>query len=162
MKKIIPLSKDKFAVVDEEDFEFLNQWKWSADDSSNTTYAVRKQAGKIVRMHRVLVNASIGTTVDHIDGNGLNNSRVNLRVCTTGENCRNHKTYKSNTTGFKGVSAKGKSFVADICFKRKHIYLGIFKTAEEAAKAYDIASLKYFGEFASLNFPNVNQSAVNT
>ena len=107
-------------------------------------------------MHRLILGVLDQDDVDHKDGDGLNNQRRNLRPCTNTQNRRNHKLYKNNSTGFIGVVVDKKKFVAQIFVARERIRLGVFETAEEAAKIYDKAAIKHFGEYASLNFPILN------
>lgn len=106
-------------------------------------------------MHRfilsILDNKELQT--DHKDGDGLNNQKYNLRVCNSFQNQANRKLQKNNRTGFKGLLKKCNRWRALITTNRKRIYLGSFKTKQDAAKAYDKAAQKYFGEFARLNFP---------
>jgi len=153
--KQIPLTQGKFALVDDEDFEFINRRKWHILKGKNTCYAITTKGifPKAILMHRLILEASPEMQVDHIDGNGLNNTRANLRLCESRENQRNHRLYSTSTTGFKGVSAFRKKFKANIGFDNKQIFIGLFETPEEAARAYDKLALEYFGEFASLNFP---------
>lgn len=91
---------------------------------------------------------------DHINGNTLDNRKENLRICSIAENGRNRKIQKNNTSGYSGVSyMKGVcKWQATICVNKNKIYLGVFETAEESARAYDSAAKEYFGEFARLNF----------
>lgn len=153
MKKIC-LTQGRFALVDEEDFEYLIQRKWHVQKGRSTFYAIANKGifPKPILMHRMVLNAPAGTLVDHINGNGLDNRRENLRLCTPHENQRNHKLYSTNKTGFKGVSAFRNKFKATIGFENRQIFIGLFTTPQEAAKAYDKAALKYFGEFANINF----------
>lgn len=154
--KRIPLTQGKFALVDDEDYEWLSQWKWCADKGRNTYYASRNdnenKRQTTIRMHRELCQSE--EDVDHIDGDGLNNQKRNLRSCSSGQNSYNQRKSKNNTSGFKGVSwdKEKKKWAAYINFQRKKIHLGYFEDKIDASKSYDNAAIKYFGEFASLNF----------
>jgi hypothetical protein len=155
MKKI-PLSQNKYAIVDDNNFEELNKFKWFTrkDAKSGIYYASRTEKVdgiyKNVHMHRVVIGQPNGNgfDVDHIDGDGLNNTKSNLRKATRQENTRNRKLLKSNTTGYRGVSYRGdrKAFVARVNIN-KPIYLGYFKTAEEASKVYETYIKSNYGEF---------------
>lgn len=114
--------------------------------------------GKLYRTHRVIYFLFHGTwpkVVDHIDGNRINNLIENLRAATNQENLRNMKSH-GGSSRFKGVSYrprnKNKKYEAQIMIDRKYLHLGSFVNEEEAAKAYDEAAVKYFGDFAKLNF----------
>lgn len=157
MTKEIQLTKDKVALVDDEDYEFLCQWKWRASYEDGRFYAVRMEGFPhriLVRMHRQIMNAPENVEVDHIDTNGLNNTRDNLRLCTRGENACNRNMQKNNKSGYKGVFKVQKTgkYRASIRYNRKTIYLGTFPNPEQAAQAYDEAAKKYFGVFARPNF----------
>jgi hypothetical protein len=157
--KIIPLSHGKVTRVSDHRFEYLNQWEWRASfqKRNGNWYAVRRQGTKNILMHRVITNAPGSMDVDHKDGDGLNNQDENLRVCTQTQNNWNRPMHKSNLVGYKGVNnhlGLGRLFRARILVNGKNISLGYFKTAIEAARAYDAAARKYFGEFAWLNFPD--------
>lgn len=151
MKKIL-LTKSKFALVDDRDFEFLNQWKWFYE---NHGYAQRRVSkyGRMLGMHRVIMDEPEDKQVDHIDGNGLNNQRSNLRVATKAENLMNRGKNKNNTSGYKGVSwhkGAGK-WTVNIMSYGKSVYIGLYPELIAAARAYNRAALKYHGEFARLN-----------
>lgn len=154
MKKI-KLTKGKYALVDDADYNELMQYKWYSGNTSKF-YAFRsKKVGgnwRQLGMHRHIMQPKEGYQVDHIDNNGLNNQRSNLRVCTQAENSRNKGRRSHNTSGYAGVSfhANTKKWKAQIAVDKKHIYIGIYKTAEEAYKAYCEACLKYHGEFANI------------
>ena len=149
--KEIQLTKGFVTQVDDEDFEYLNQWKWYIYIDRVYRYAIRKdnKTGKRIRMHRVILNATNEMLVDHIDHNGLNNQKYNIRLCN---NTQNQYNMKGRRNGFKGVSVENSRFRAGIKHQGKTIHLGSFKTEIEAAKAYDKKAAELFGEFAFLNF----------
>jgi hypothetical protein len=153
MKKI-PLTKGKFALVDDEDFEYLNQWKWCAWIGDGRSYAVRnagkdQKRGMFERMHRVILRLKKGEIPDHIDGNGLNNQRSNLRIATHSQNAMNTRKRSGCSSQYKGVSYD-KVRSQWMCMVRGK-YVGRFNSEKEAAQAYNVHAQKIFGEFASLN-----------
>ncbi len=154
MTKQIPLTQDKFTVVDDDVYQWASKHKWCAHRDRGVFYAIRKERGNIVRLHREIMKASDGVHVDHISGDGLDNRRGNLRLCTHAENQRNRGSQSNNTSGFKGVSwnkSSGK-WMAKIKVDGKAVHLGYFASKEDAARAYDTAATKYHGEFAKTNF----------
>jgi hypothetical protein len=157
MKKI-ELTQGKFAIVDDGDFEKLNKYKWHVHKSGYRFYAERNERrgfGRITaKMHREITNAPNDMYVDHIDGDGLNNTRSNLRVCTNAQNQYNSRKPSNNTSGFKGVSwhKRNKKWLARIKVNNKQNNLGYFDSLIEAAQAYDEAAKRYYGTFANLNF----------
>lgn len=160
MKEIM-LTKNKIALVDDEDYEYLNQFKWhAASNSKRKNYYARhtiyNKNGKSVDilMHRIILGVQDNYQIDHIDGNCLNNQKLNLRIYTNSQNNRNKPARADNKIGLKGVFKKGKKWAAKIYLQNKQIYLGSYKTAIDAASAYDTAAKKYFGDFAKLNFSN--------
>lgn len=165
--KEIPLTKGKVALVDDADYDFLSQWKWYAWKAphSRNWYAKRgesigwikgKRKIRQIWMHRVLLGL-IDPTIegDHADGDGLNNQRQNLRASSHQQNCSNRKLRLDTTSQFRGVNKNHRTgrWQSRIGLKDKRIALGAFDTPEEAARAYDDAAIKHFGEFGSLNFP---------
>lgn len=145
MKKI-PLTQGLFALVDDEDFEYLNQWKWYALKDGNTFYAVRKSKsvnGKrdLVRMHVEVLGKKEGFVSDHINGNGLDNRRhENLRHVTHRQNLQNRHSEKSSK--YPGVSWRKETsqWLAQIRLDGKKKYLGYFASEEEASQAYQTAA----------------------
>jgi hypothetical protein len=152
--KQIPLTQNKFTLVDDEDFDFLNQWKWYLAHG----YAVRTQNNyggkpKQIRMHRIILGTPDGLDTDHKNRDRLDNRRENLRVCNRSQNVANTFVEKQNHTGFKGVSWKtsNKKWVAQIRVNNVVKHLGLFDDIKKAIKSYDLAAKKYFGEFAVTN-----------
>jgi hypothetical protein len=157
--KEIKLTRGKVALVDDEDYDYLNQWKWHAlAHHGGGWYVSRhfrdKDGKKSIRMHRLIMNTPEGMEVDHIDHNGLNNQKSNLRNCTNSQNHMNRFPYKGHTSIYKGVYYKtaNKKYVAKIKINQVVIWGGYFKSEIDAAHAYDKLATKYFGEFAVLNF----------
>jgi len=158
MKKI-PLSQGKYAIVDDADFAWLSKWKWCAKKTGRGWYVVRSvyKNGKqtIIQMHRLILNTPLGMETDHINHDGLDNRRANLRICTRTENNRNaRKRRKPTSSQFKGVYWHKRycKWAAQIMHNGKKIHLGFYDSEIEAARAYDRAALKYFCEFALTNF----------
>ena len=165
---MIELTQGRVALVDDTDYEWLSQFSWCTRASSGgllgTMYAERRRQVReytlskrsgCVQMHRALLQPPDDLDVDHINGDGLDNRRCNLRIVSTTENIsRKRKTSATTYSIYKGVShskSKKNPWCAYICPRGKYIHLGLFKTEEDAAIAYNDAAIKYFGEFARLN-----------
>ena len=155
MKKIF-IGKTKFllfdfALVDDEDFDFLNKWRWHTDNKGYVVRRVRVGGKKlVVYMHREIMKTPSGMVTDHINGLRNDNRKDNLRVCTDAENKRNRGKTMNNSSGFKGVYWQKQigRWYSRIMVDNKDIYLGTFDTPELASKAYIKASKKYHGEFS--------------
>jgi hypothetical protein len=150
--KEIQLSQGKIAVIDDDDFERVNQYKWFlSGKTTNYAMAYVKGSGREnqrrIFLHRFIVNCPEGFQVDHINNNKMDNRKENLRITDSFGNNRNRSISSRNTSGYKGVSFKNNAFEAYINFT----YLGRYKTAEEAALVYNKAAKKRFGVFAKLN-----------
>ena len=155
MNKLISLTQGFFAIVDEQDYESLSQFKWTVKINPTNTYAYRKDGGKTIHMHRVVLEAKHEEICDHINGNGIDNRRKNLRLCTMSQNMANSKLGAQNTSGYKGLLRRNGRWVARICFKtngkKNSKWLGTFNTKRDAAIAYNTALRKIHGSYARLN-----------
>jgi len=155
MSKIITLTQSKEAIVDDDMFEYLNQWQWYY----NAGYAVRAvgkhRHQKHIYMHREIMHTPDGMETDHINGNGLDNQRANLRACTTSQNQANSNKQRNNTSGYKGVCfiKRDNKWRASVIINKKYKSIGSFENPIDAAKAYDKKAKELFGSFARLNFP---------
>lgn len=147
----IPLTRGAHATVDEEDYDRLSRKNWYL---SSEGYAARRQ-GRVIYMHREIMNAPENKEVDHINNNRIDNRKANLRFATRSEQTQNSRKQTGYTTSqFKGVHYRPKvdRWQAGIKAKGKAIYLGRYYTEEDAALAYDIAARQYFGKWANPNF----------
>jgi len=162
----IALTQEKTAVVDEIDFIWLSQWKWHAHRRMGKWYSSRalgkKEAGHrngkttFVQMHNAILERSLDRVLgteefcDHVDGDGLNNQRDNLRPCSRAENMRNHKKYSNNTSGQTGVVWRRdlKKWQSRIDVDGNRFHLGYFEEFDNAVGARKDAEEKHFGEFA--------------
>jgi hypothetical protein len=151
--KLIPLTQEKYAIVDEEDYAELSKYKWHYNKKNkHVRLGIRKYTSKTLYMHRELLKTD--SNIDHINHNTLDNRKSNLRICTQADNCKNTSSRRGKTSKFLGVHKHSQQnvWIAQIKVDGKIKHLGSFKDEEEAAKAYDKAAVEYFGEFASLNF----------
>ena len=159
MEVTIPLTKGRFALIDSSDLGRVAKYRWYFGSMGNG-YAicrVSRPDGKFknVLLHRFILDAPYGLEVDHINGDSLDNTRKNLRLCTHKQNIRNQRvqTRVGKASRFKGVwMSKSKRWRAEICVDGKRLYLGTFDNEEDAARAYDEKAKRHFGEFASPNF----------
>jgi len=151
MAKHIPLTRGLHAIVDDDDYDWLRQWKWQALPGGNGRHYAKRRGSlnkgdlsQTIAMHRAIMNPPQDWDVDHINGNGLDNRRSNLRVVTTSQNLANRRRFKSNQSGYKGVVRMGDKWKMQFSLE--------FDTPEEAARAYDRIARLFFGEHASTNF----------
>jgi len=165
MAKQIPLTRGYVAIVDDDDFDEVSQYKWHAVTKGGFPYAVRgvgkrPNRGK-VSLHRVLLNAPDGMEVDHRNGDTLDCRRENLRLATHRQNAANRTLTPQSRSGFKGVYwyARDSRWAAQIRVAGTKMFLGYFEFAEDAARIYDDAAREHFGEFATLNFPQDGERA---
>lgn len=149
----IPLNDGSYAIVDDDDYERLAQYRWT----NTQGYATRDVDRKRVFMHRLVLVTSDGTEPDHINRNPLDNRKSNLRAVTRTQNSMNRGAVANTSSRFKGVSwnRAANKWSAQIRCNYRSIYLGLFRDEIVAALAYDIAAYLLFGEYAFLNFPIV-------
>lgn len=162
--KLIPLTRGLFAKVSDSKYAWLNQWKWGTVCSHGNYYAVRavrsdegrgyyRYPQKIIYMSHLITGALDSQRVDHRDGDTLNNTSRNLRICTHSQNAKNRKVGSNNTSGYKGIAfyPKIKKWRARIGVDGRRINLGYFNSETDAITAYNKASKKYHGRFGRLN-----------
>lgn len=169
--RLIELVQGKgVAVVDESDYGRLSQYRWYIKKNKNVSYAQRfeyykvqigeriETKGKPIMMHNDIMSTPSGMYVDHKDGDGLNNIRSNMRICTKGQNARNLNLPSRGRYGFYGIYLNNRTegqYASKLYFEGKSYWLGVYATPEEAAEAYDSASRYLRGdEFLILNFPS--------
>jgi hypothetical protein len=152
--RYIPLTQGKYAVIEAADYERAAMFSWHASNSGARTYACSNIGGRNVSLHRFLMNPPAGMVVDHIDHDGLNDRRSNLRICTQRQNLYNSRP-KGRSSRFKGVcwDKARQRWVVYIRYGGRNRFIGQFADEIEAAKAYDRAAASLFGEYAYLNFP---------
>jgi hypothetical protein len=161
--RYIPLSHGLYATVDAADYEWLSQYKWAAhfSERSNVIYAARssyyyengKRRRRTVLMHREIMKPPAGLEIDHINSNGLNNRRTNLRTCTHAQNMQAARPRTDGKSRFIGVFPNRDRWQAAITCKGKKFHVGLFDDEVEAARARDRKAIELFGQFARLNFP---------
>ena len=153
--KQIKLTQGQVALVDDADFDWLNQWKWCVLKSPAGFYARRRDSGQDILMHRVILGLELGDKRqgDHQNHNTLDNRQDNIRICTCQQNQRNRKPRLNLTSGYKGVSwyRRIKKWQAHIQMNGKRKHLGYFTEEKEAALAYNKIAGNIYGEFAYLN-----------
>jgi hypothetical protein len=158
--KEIKLTKGMVTIVDDDDYKWLSKFKWFSHKARHSYYASRSvlKNGKTttIDMHREILGLQHrdGKISDHINRNGLDNRKENLRIVSMSENTMNHKLYCTNTSGYHGVSwDKNKNkWRASLHIKKNGKHVGYYSDPIEAAYAYDMAAKKYYGEYATLNF----------
>ncbi len=165
---LLPLSKGRHAIVDPDDYDRLSRNRWYVSKGRNTCYAIRgqwspeKKRRLTISMHREVVDIPDGMYVDHINHNGLDNRKANLRPAKPDQNARHTLYPKRNTSSkYRGVwyNKKKRRWRAVIGINNTRKTIGNYREEIDAAKAYDEEARKHYGEFAVLNFPESRMSA---
>jgi len=160
----IPLTRRKIALVDAADYPWLRRFHWFVSGNcSGTCYAATHRDGKVITMHRLIMNPPEGLWVHHRDDNGLNNCRDNLCICTPQQNARRHRRRQNTASQFIGVFERREmpgKWYAKVEAGRERAYLGPFDCPVQAARARDREAIKLHGEFARLNFPEEREQRV--
>lgn len=153
-------TKTKYTLVDDADYDWLSKFTWYENYKSKASYAVTSVGGKLIPMHQMLMpNPPTGLTPDHKDRDGLNNQRENLRWATDSQQNINRRTYANNTSGYRGVSFDKKRKLWQAYIREDGVMkgLGRFRTRDMAARAFNEAAKRLYGEFAVLNeIPAIN------
>lgn len=166
MKKI-PLTQGKFALVDDENYDWLMQYKWCAQKRRNTFYAATtiklgKNQWTSLRMHQLIINQKLNKNeeIHHINGNGLDNCAHNLEILTRSHHRAMDKKQINTTSKYKGVcfNKRNNKWKSEITVNLKKINIGTFISEIDAARAYDKFAIKYFQQYARLNFPDFDYS----
>lgn len=158
MAKQIPLTRGKFALVDDEDYERLINFKWNCTTFGYATRSIKNKStnGKhvVIWMHREIMNTPKGMDTDHIDGDKLNNKKTNLRICTRSQNNMNQKPQRTKySSKYKGVYfyKKYNKWGSQININKTKHFIGFYENEEEAAYAYNEKSKEMFGEYAIIH-----------
>jgi len=153
--RYVPLTKGKVAIVDTSDYDWLSLHNWHVQSPSGRHYAARRRHDKIITMHREIMLPLDGYVVDHIDGDGLNNRRSNLRICTRQQNYCNRAKAPGCSSQYKGVHrhVRTRKYHASIRCRGERTFLGAYDDEIDAARAYDCEAVERFGPYAWLNFP---------
>ncbi len=159
----IILTRNKIALVDISDYEYLNQYKWQCSLQGYATRTIcinrqpkKRSARKALLMHREIIKCPIGMEIDHINGDKLDNRRCNLRICTRSQNQINNKKYQNCSSKYKGVSwhKTVNKWSSRIQYNSKCINIGVFTSEIDAALAYNAKATELFNDFAKLNIIN--------
>ncbi len=143
--RTITLASGESSRVDSQDYDRINSYKW------RNVHGYAMTGSKTRSMHRTILGAPVGMTVDHINGDRLDNRRINLRLCTQIQNQGNKRIPSNNSSGYKGVTKFNNKWRAMIGVRGNMAHIGLYNTKEDAALAYDCAAIQIFGEYARCN-----------
>jgi hypothetical protein len=145
-----------FATVDDNDLEMVSKFRWYAFCPKGASYAMTQDlpnGQKRVFLHRLIMGAAKGVVVDHINGDGLDNRRANLRIASYAQNSWNSRRVNRPKAGFRGVTLRSGKYLGLIRVHGSTLTTAAYDTPEEAATARDALARLHHGEFARLNFP---------
>jgi hypothetical protein len=153
MSKEINLTHGKVAIVDEDDYEKLNKYKWSANELYALRFSRKEGGGKTIFMHKVILGSLAGMEVDHINRDGFDNRKCNLRICTHSQNEANKGLRRDNTSGERGIywNKRYGKWHARIRLNNIRIHIGYYDDIKNASDAYQSKAKELFGEFAEIN-----------
>jgi hypothetical protein len=155
--RYIPLTQGYYAIVDAEDYERVSRYKWCLMIRGSKAYAMRTERGKTILMHREIMKPPKGMVVDHINGNGLDNRRCNLRACTVLQNAWNRKPAKGSSSPYLGVyrrKSRPDKWYVKVQGDGEVTNLGPFDSELEAARARDYRAVEVHGPYAHVNLPD--------
>jgi len=159
--RFIKLTKQKYAIIDDEDYNKIKQYTWYTDNpkASYTCYACTSIHKKNIKMHRMIMRVTnVDIPIDHANGNGLDNRKKNLRICTKKDNARNSRPKKHKIKSkYKGVWKRASGKWCAVIGGKTRVYLGDFYTEKRAAIAYDDAAIEMYKEYSYLNFANITK-----
>ncbi len=167
----IELTQGKNVIIDKEDYSKIKSYSWHAHyvpcSRSYRAIATKKINGKktVLFMHRVVMDENdTNIIIDHISHDMLDNRKCNLRKCKKSDNNKNRRMQIKNKYGYKGITLQKdvNKYSVRLSYGDRLLYLGLYKTKEEAARVYDIAAIKYYGEYALLNFPRENYQSIDS
>ena len=157
--RFIPLTQGQFAIVDAADYEWLSKYRWCTIRNGHRIYAFRKEDGKRFLMHREIMKTPKGKVVDHMNNNGIDNRRSNMRNCSPRQNSWSIRDCHGVTSQYRGVCRHEDKWAAQVGYLRAHVYVGRFVEEIEAARAHDRMAIMLHGQFAYLNLPDESTPA---
>lgn len=159
--RAIPLTQGKYALVDDEDYERVSQFKWTAKEATQgcTWYAYRRARGRSIHLHRFILDAPANLHVDHKNHDGLDCRKNNMRLATPLQSTWNRRQRSDSRMQFKGVVRMKGKYTPKVYVGEHQVYFGTYNNQEDAARVYDAVVTRLRGEFAHTNFPDIDPEA---